>query len=140
MQHEYRTRKIRNRLMQACALAAMVAANAACDRIAHEPQADSGATPPAAPVPAKTTPGKGRNSMPAGGPYAGRADSDTAAKVRLALNAEAAVAGEDISVSTVGGTVTLSGAVPQQQIPRALQVARAVEGVKDVDNRLLATG
>lgn len=136
MQHEYR-----QRLMQALLLAAVAAGSAACDRIAQEPQADSGASPPAVPVPTKANPRNNpRNVMPPGGPYANREDSDTTAKVRTALKAEGAVDGEDISVSTVAGKVTLSGAVPPQQIPRALQVARAVEGVKDVDNRLLAAG
>ena len=132
MQHEYR-----QRLMQCVALAVVVAGGAACERIAHEPQADSGASPPAVPVPAKADP---RNVMPPGGPYANREDSNTTAKVRNALKAEGTVDGEDISVSTVAGKVTLSGAVPQQKIPRAVQVARAVDGVRDVDNRLLATG
>jgi len=125
------------RIVDSLLIAALLAGPAACDRIAHEPQADSGGEPPATPVPTKADP---RNPMPPGGPYASNQDREVTAKVRTALQGEGAVDGRDISVSTVSGTVTLSGAVPQQQIARAVQVARAVDGVKDVDNRLLATG
>lgn len=45
-----------------------------------------------------------------------------------------------IGVKTHQGQVTLSGKVPAEQIERAEEIARAVEGVRDVDNRLRPTG
>ncbi|HEY4373673.1 MAG TPA: BON domain-containing protein [Burkholderiales bacterium] len=112
---------------------------AACERTGGT----SSDSPPAAPVPTRADP---RNVMPPGGPYAwvgdaqGTRDRDLTAKVRLALRAESAVDGLDIAVTSVKGKVLLSGALPQEQIPRAVEVARAVDGVREVDNRLAATG
>lgn len=113
---------------------------AACDR---SPESTGSESPPAVPVPTKADP---RNVMPPGGPYAwatgarSARDQDLTAKVRLALKAESAVDGLDIAVSSVKGKVLLSGALPQEQIARAVEVARAVGGVREVDNQLAATG
>jgi len=55
--------------------------------------------------------------------------------------AEDGVDGTKINVDTMNGRVTLKGEVPNKtMIDRAVQVAKGVEGVKDVDNRLSATG
>jgi len=123
--------------LHAVSVLMVVAGIAACDRFAHEPDADSGGSSPATPVPTKSDP---RQVMPPGGPYASNRDREVTAKVRIALGADSAVDDTGISVSTVAGKVLLAGAMPQEQIAHAVEVARAVAGVKDVDNRLLATG
>jgi hyperosmotically inducible protein len=57
--------------------------------------------------------------------------------VKTALLAEKGVSGTDINVDTAQGTVTLSGRVSEaSQIERAGQVAKEVEGVKTVLNKL----
>lgn len=64
-------------------------------------------------------------------------DAGVTAKVKAALLAESGVDGMKINVDTFNGRVTLKGEVPNQgQIDRATQVAKGVEGVKEVDNRL----
>ena len=63
-------------------------------------------------------------------------DSVITTKVKTALLAEPEVNGKDISVTTSGGQVTLSGVVPAPQIMRAEQITRGVEGVHEVVNRL----
>lgn len=58
-------------------------------------------------------------------------------KVKTALLADDTVKGLDINVDTSQGTVRLSGAVENQtQIDMAMQIAKGVEGVKDVQNEL----
>lgn len=123
----------RARGLAACLL---LLAAAGCDRAAQTPESQA----PAGPVPAKATP---RNVMPPGGPFAqaeGRRDRELTAQVRSALQSVNGVDGADIAVSTVGGKVLLSGALPPEQIARAVQVAQAVRGVTTVENRLAATG
>ncbi|MCC6534767.1 MAG: BON domain-containing protein [Burkholderiales bacterium] len=74
---------------------------------------------------------------------AGRVLGDAAltAKVKTALLADKEVNGSDIDVDTKLGVVTLRGRLSDQaQIERALAVARAVDGVKSVDNQLSAAG
>lgn len=64
-------------------------------------------------------------------------DAGITARIKTALIADQAVNGADINVDTNGGKVTLSGHLPDQaQVDRALQIARGVEGVKAVENRL----
>lgn len=123
-----------NRNLRVLAATALIMSAAACDRPGEESRAD-----PAQPGPQPTR-SDPRNVMPPGGPYASRADRELTSRVRTALRAERAVDGDDIAVSTVSGTVVLSGAVPSEQIARVVQVARAIDGVKQVDNRLSATG
>jgi hyperosmotically inducible periplasmic protein len=66
-------------------------------------------------------------------------DATVTAKVKAALLAESGVAGTKINVDTFQGRVTLKGEVPSKNMAdRAVQVARGIEGVKDVDNRLSA--
>jgi hyperosmotically inducible protein len=68
-------------------------------------------------------------------------DAAVTAKVKAALMAESGVDGTKINVDTTNGRVTLKGEVPSKtMIDRAVQVAKGVEGVKDVDNRLSAAG
>src|SRR5690606_13102774 len=60
-------------------------------------------------------------------------DAAVTAKVKAALMAESGVDGTNINVDTVNGTVTLKGKVADKgMIDRAVQVAKGVEGVKDV--------
>ena len=65
------------------------------------------------------------------------ADSMITTRVKAALLAHAGAAGSDISVATRGGRVVLSGAMPERkQITQAERIARAVKGVKSVDNNI----
>jgi hyperosmotically inducible periplasmic protein len=67
-------------------------------------------------------------------------DASITAKVKAALLASSYVQGSVISVRTEQGHVTLKGKVlDEKQIDRAVQIARAVTGVKDVDNQLSAS-
>ncbi|WON73391.1 BON domain-containing protein [Nitrosospira sp. Is2] len=64
-------------------------------------------------------------------------DSTITTKVKSALLADADVKGLDIKVETNKGEVQLSGFVDSQaQIDRAISIARGVEGVKNVDNKM----
>lgn len=64
-------------------------------------------------------------------------DSAITAKVKAAILAEPGLRSLQISVDTMQGVATLSGAVDSQQdIDRAKEVASTVAGVKSVNNRL----
>ena len=76
-----------------------------------------------------------------GAQEAGRVLSDGAltAKVKTALLADEGVPGSRIEVDSAAGVVTLSGQLADQaQIDRAIGIARNIEGVERVDNRLSA--
>ena len=110
-------------------------------------------TPPAAMTtpPADTTaaaPATGGTTAATGSPASDGADrsagqtvddATVTAKVKAALLAESGVDGTKINVDTFQGRVTLKGEVPSKNMAdRAVQVAKGIEGVKDVDNRLNA--
>ena len=103
-------------------------------------------TPPAdttAMAPATSTTAPATGSAPTDGVdrSAGQTvdDATVTAKVKAALLAESGVDGTKINVDTFQGRVTLKGEVPSKNMAdRAVQVARGIEGVKDVDNRLSA--
>ena len=64
-------------------------------------------------------------------------DSTITTKVKSALLADADVKSFDIKVETRKGEVQLSGFVDNQsQMDRAVAVAKGVEGVKKVDNKM----
>lgn len=64
-------------------------------------------------------------------------DTAVTAKVRTALLAEKNVKSADIAVETFQGKVILRGSVPDRsQAELAEKVAKAVDGVKALDNRL----
>jgi hyperosmotically inducible protein len=64
-------------------------------------------------------------------------DSTITTKVKSALLADPDVKGLDIKVETNKGEVQLSGFVDSQvQIDRAISIARGVEGVKNVQNKM----
>jgi hyperosmotically inducible protein len=64
-------------------------------------------------------------------------DAAVTAKVKAALHAEKDVKSRDVDVETFQGKVVLKGRVPDRaQAERATAVARSVEGVKSVENRL----
>ena len=70
---------------------------------------------------------------------AGDAIADTAitAKVKTAFLADADVKGLQVEVDTRDGVVTLSGALDKTaNVDRAATLAKGIEGVKSVDNRL----
>ena len=65
-------------------------------------------------------------------------DAAITAKVKAALLTANDVKGTDISVETNSGRVTLSGVVQDQaQVDRAVNTARNVDGVVEVENRLM---
>lgn len=65
-------------------------------------------------------------------------DASVTAKLKSALLQAPEVKGTDVNVDTVNGKVTLKGAVENQaQADRAVQIARAVEGVREVDSQLM---
>jgi hyperosmotically inducible protein len=64
-------------------------------------------------------------------------DSVITTKVKSALLADSTVKGLNISVDTVGGTVTLSGtAASQAERTQAEALAASIEGVRNVVNRI----
>ncbi len=64
-------------------------------------------------------------------------DGTITTKVKAALLADDDIKSFDIKVETRKGEVHLSGFVDNQgQIDRAMTVARGIEGVKDVDNKM----
>lgn len=89
-------------------------------------KSDEKAAPPAGPKPeAKTTVGTEID------------DNVITTKVKSALLADPDTKSFDIKVETRKGEVQLSGFVDNQtQIDRAIAVARGVEGVKNVDNKM----
>ena len=65
-------------------------------------------------------------------------DAEITAKVKAAIFAEPGLKTLQISVDTVKGVVTLTGSVLSKESSRtAASLAGAVNGVKDVDNRLV---
>jgi hyperosmotically inducible protein len=65
-------------------------------------------------------------------------DTEITSKVKAAIFAEPGLKTLQISVATVKGLVTLSGSVDSlQNSHRAKELASAVQGVNEVDNRLL---
>lgn len=64
-------------------------------------------------------------------------DSIITTKVKSGLLADPMVKGLDPTVETRKGTVQLSGFVEnQEQMDRAIKIARSVDGVKDVENKM----
>lgn len=93
--------------------------------------------PPPAPVP---QPGAGAPGPAEPGRTAGQTldDAGITAKVKASLLASPDVKGTAVNVSTEKGVVQLAGALDaQSQIDRAVQIARGIEGVKQVDNSKL---
>ncbi|CAA9890621.1 Hyperosmotically inducible protein [Candidatus Methylobacter favarea] len=67
-------------------------------------------------------------------------DSVITTKIKTEFLADPLLKSTQISVTTVGGVASLSGAVDSQQsIDRALQIARNVKGVKSVENNLVVS-
>ena len=65
-------------------------------------------------------------------------DAEITSKVKAAIFAEPGIKTLQVSVDTVRGVVTLSGSVDFQSISdRARELASAVAGVSDVENRLV---
>lgn len=123
-----------NRASTIATLAALTFGLAACDR-ANTPNTDrtaqSGGT-------TTTTPGAATPGSKAGRSSGQKVDDAAiTARVKSALLAESNVPGTAINVDTAGGTVTLRGRVENQsQVERAVQTARAVDGVGNVVNQL----
>ena len=126
-----------------CVAVAGLALAAGCQR--EEPRPTTAPTPPTAPQPAEqpTTPAPQTGTTVPGSTGAGRTvgqtidDATITAKVKAALLQAADVKGTDVNVDTVNGAVTLKGSVESQaQTDRAVQIARASEGVREINNQL----
>lgn len=108
------------------------------------PQTGSRADYPASPTaraPEESSSGSSGTSSGAAGAgsraMAAMDDSLITTKVKTALLADSAVKGTDISVQTDKGEVLLSGMVASRsQADRAIQIARNIEGVKSVNEKL----
>lgn len=88
------------------------------------------ATPATAPVEVADQSGPMKNTDPA-----------ITARVKTALMADEQVKGLRIDVDTRDGRVTLKGALDSDdQVARAMEVARGVAGVREVINRLTVKG
>jgi len=71
----------------------------------------------------------------------GAADLAITARVKTALAADEQLSALSIDVDTVDGVVSLSGPAPSTDaIERATVLAQAVDGVTEVDNRLVVDG
>lgn len=79
-------------------------------------------------------------AVPAATPPAVVTDLELTNQVLAALKSDDTVKSLDIAVATVDGGVKLSGTLENQaQIDRALAVARAIQGVRNVENTLMLT-
>jgi len=68
-------------------------------------------------------------------------DTELSSQVKAALRADDSVKSFEIAVDTLNGDVKLSGMLDNQgQIDRALVVARAITGVRSVQNTLVLKG
>jgi hyperosmotically inducible protein len=126
------------RFIGASALALAIASLAACGKNEAPMETPPAAAPMATPAPAATAPAQSPSTS-ASGPSTtmGEKVDDTVitTKVKTALLADDVVKGLDISVNTTMGAVALTGAVENQmQIDRAVELAKAVEGVQNVQN------
>ncbi len=141
-----------NTTITAAAVAAALTAFAGCDRQADQPPMSSApvyskertAAAPSAtePMVDRSTSVAPESSQPKSSQAVEQAlkDASITAKVKAALLASSDVQGSAISVRTEQGRVTLEGKVlDATQIDRAIQIASAIEGVKEVDNQLSAS-
>ena len=65
-------------------------------------------------------------------------DTAITAKIKVELLKAPDLKSTEISVDTTDGRVTLTGTVPEpQQIQQAANIVRGVEGVRNVDNKLI---
>lgn len=75
---------------------------------------------------------------PEGGTHTSVRDSAISGDIRQRFNADNELAGYRLGISTSAGRVTLSGAVGNYPArDRAVELARATNGVHDVDNRIV---
>lgn len=127
------------RFITASALALAVVSLVACGKketaVDTAPAAASPMTTAPAPAPAPEAPPATSASGPSTTMGEKIDDTVITTKVKTALLADDAVKGMDISVTTTMGEVQLSGVVDNQmQIDKAVEVAKAVEGVARVQN------
>ncbi len=130
------------RLVAAAICSALALALAACgeDKAPPKPAAEKSPAPQAQPAPPKTE----AMPAPAATPAPAQAeapkpdvDQALAAAVKAALEADKRVNAQGIDVTAKGGVVTLWGTVARaERRARAVTIARAVPGVKSVQNNL----
>jgi hypothetical protein len=128
------------------AVLALMLATSGCNQTApspNTPSPPSAATPTAPPAESQATTPSSSARTPgpaeATGREVGEALDDTTitAKVKAALFQAPDVKGLDVKVETVKAVVQLSGFVTSQlQIDKAVEVAKGVRGVRDVQNKM----
>jgi hyperosmotically inducible protein len=132
-------------LAAAAATVALTALAAGCDRPTDQPRTSRAPTsgqdraapgaPPVGPLADRSAGGADTS-----GSAAQVNDAGITAKVKTALLRSSDVEGSAINVDTEQGHVTLKGKVSDEaQIDRAIQIARNVEGVKEVESQLSAS-
>ena len=118
--------KLLNSAMVAGLAVALAAGLSGCNRESQPKTSDLSSGPQAG---ISGTSGKAEN-------VAG--DTAITAMIKVALLKAPDLKSTDISVDTRDGQVTLTGTVPEpQQIEQAAKVAGGVEGVRNVDNKLI---
>jgi len=126
------------------ALAVPVGLAGGCDHQADppvEPRAGSAGAQQAGASGRPGAPEAGAVEMADQGGPARQSDAAITARVKTALMADEQVKGLRIDVDTKDAQVTLKGALDtDEQVARAVEVARGVEGVRDVINRLTVKG
>lgn len=113
-----------------------------CER-QSDPPIEPRAMPMAGAGPATGAPGTGGSAPEQGSPETTLRQNDSAitARVKTALMADEGVRGTAIEVDTQDAQVTLKGSLDNKdQVTRAVEVARGVEGVREVVNRLSVRG
>ena len=130
--------------LPSCSLAlaaVLLLALAGCDRADRAKlEADAKQTANSAKQAARNAGDEIKRETKEAGDTAGQVINDTAitAKVKTALHAEKNVRSRDVDVETFQGKVVLKGTVSdKKQVELAAQVARSVDGVKSVENRLV---
>jgi hyperosmotically inducible periplasmic protein len=117
-----------------------------CERQSEPPIQPKSATPapaarPQVPASSGTTPAGPQSADTPASPASRKDDAAITAKVKTALMADDQVKGLAINVDTRNAEVTLKGALEtDEQINRAVEVARDIEGVRNVVNRLSVKG
>lgn len=110
----------------------------ACEREAPDdrPAVSSDSTPPISP---STAPSELRAATPPASPSGDIDDALITSKVKAALLTTAKLESGGIQVETTAGRVILSGSVAtREDVATAATVARGIDGVNRVDNRLIA--
>jgi hyperosmotically inducible periplasmic protein len=121
--------KLLNSVLAVALAVGLAVGLAACNRESQPKTSDLSSGP---------GPGSGATSGKLGKTENVAGDTAITAKIKVELLRAPDVKSTDIAVDTRDGQVTLTGTVPDpQQIEQAAKVAGGVEGVRNVDNKLI---